>query len=168
MEEFDYSYKIRKNSMKTSKQPIPEHPNMYMVEKILSKRIVDKNIEYLVKWQGFENDESTWEHIRNLCGVAHLIEIFEKKNENEKNKKNENLVEKTKEKQRNGNFEQGDEVEEIIGICPKNNQIMALVKWKMDKNGVRPHDSLVSTKKFKENEESAFLLINFYEKKLNI
>lgn len=32
----------------------------YEVERLLAKRYVKGNAEYLVKWRGFEENESTW------------------------------------------------------------------------------------------------------------
>ncbi len=33
----------------------------YLVEKILDKKEVDGKLYYLVKWEGYEETESTWE-----------------------------------------------------------------------------------------------------------
>jgi hypothetical protein len=42
------------------------------VEKILKKRTVigDGSHEYLVRWQGFEDDENTWETASSLFSSA--------------------------------------------------------------------------------------------------
>lgn len=160
MEELDY--KIRKTS--SQKNTISNHQNMFLVEKILSKRILNKKVEYLVKWKNYTIEESTWEPIANLRNIQSKIDLFEKENENEKLGKNK----RAKEKERMGSFAKGDEVEEILGIFPKNNQIMAFVRWKIDKNGIAPLDSVVSTKSLRETEQNTILLVNFYERKLNI
>ena len=38
----------------------------YEVEHILSKRIVNSQTEYLIKWKGYDEDENTWEPTVNL------------------------------------------------------------------------------------------------------
>ena len=163
MEELDY--KIRKTSTQKNTKNTISHPhNMFLVEKILSKRILNKKVEYLVKWQNYTTKESTWEPIANLKNIQSKIDLFEKEIENEKLGKNE----KSEEKERMGSLAKGDDVEEILGIFPKNNQIMAFVRWKFDKNGIKPLDSVVSTKSLRETEANTILLVNFYERKLNI
>lgn len=40
----------------------------YPIEKIIARRMGYEEIEYRVKWEGYENDQNTWE------GLSHLIE----------------------------------------------------------------------------------------------
>jgi hypothetical protein len=51
----------------------------YIVEKVLNKRKVDGVIEYLIKWEGYETEESTWEPIDNLKNIMNLIQDYENK-----------------------------------------------------------------------------------------
>lgn len=62
--------------METQSQTLKE---LYNVEKILSKRMRKKKVEYRVKWEGYPLDQSTWEPSENLKTVQTLIQDFEKK-----------------------------------------------------------------------------------------
>ena len=52
----------------------------FEVEKILKQRKNDNNrIEYLIKWKGYEINESTWEPEENLVGCKILLSQFKRK-----------------------------------------------------------------------------------------
>jgi hypothetical protein len=77
--------------------------NLFKVEKIRRKKFDENRKEwlYLVKWQGYDSDESTWEPEENLCYIPQHLENFNKKWEakqslvkKKKEKKLENLVSK--------------------------------------------------------------------------
>jgi chromobox protein 5 len=57
-------------------QESPE-PQEYYVEKVLDKKVVDGEVRYLIKWEGWSIDDSTWEPIENLGNIKNLIEEFE-------------------------------------------------------------------------------------------
>ena len=52
-------------------EPAPDEDEEYEVEEILNKRIKKGEIEYLVKWKGWDLPEhNTWEHSDNLGNNA--------------------------------------------------------------------------------------------------
>jgi len=66
--------------------------NEYLVEKILDKKVVDGEVQYLIKWDGWSLDHSTWEPIENLKNIKDLIESFESKPHESKEKETKRKV----------------------------------------------------------------------------
>lgn len=52
--------------------------NEYYVEKVIDKKVVDGEVRYLIKWEGWPEDESTWEPVENLDHIQNLIADFER------------------------------------------------------------------------------------------
>ncbi|XP_030829163.1 chromobox protein homolog 1 [Strongylocentrotus purpuratus] len=63
---------------KTEGESEEEEEEVYQVEKVVDKRIHKGRVEYLLKWKGYGDDESTWEPQDNL-ECPDLIEAYEKK-----------------------------------------------------------------------------------------
>ena len=51
--------------------------NYYEVEKIITRKKLNGKIFYLVKWEGYSVNESTWEPISNLKNIQYMIKDFE-------------------------------------------------------------------------------------------
>ncbi|KAK5975172.1 Heterochromatin protein 1 [Trichostrongylus colubriformis] len=92
--------------------------DVYVVEAVINKRKAkDGKVEYLLKWQGFPLEESTWEPEENVA-CHELIAEFERK----RNKKEPqaSASEKREEKQ----------LHRIIGLTDSPGELHFLIKWK--------------------------------------
>ena len=67
----------KSKSKKRKQREFEEVPEVYSVEKIVKKRVVEGRIQYLLKWVGYPDSENTWEPEDNL-DCPDLIEQFEK------------------------------------------------------------------------------------------
>lgn len=61
----------------------PEQP-FYAVEDIIGRKIINSKVYYLVKWKDFSEEEATWEYSRSLPYIRPLINRFNAKVRNEK------------------------------------------------------------------------------------
>lgn len=63
--------------LQTKSQPmaIDEEQDIWEAEKLLAKRRRGREIQYLVKWKGFPDDDNTWEPTKNIFD-KHLIKSF--------------------------------------------------------------------------------------------
>jgi hypothetical protein len=61
----------------------------YTVEKILDKKKIKGEFKYLVKWEGWDEKDSTWEPLENLQNVQGLVEQFEDQLLEKKRKRDE-------------------------------------------------------------------------------
>lgn len=52
-------------------------PDLYVVEKIIDKRIRSGKVEYFVKWENYPETQNTWEPLVNLETVMFLVKEFE-------------------------------------------------------------------------------------------
>lgn len=71
----------------------------YIVEKILDKKKINGSWKYKVKWEGYSEEECTWEPRENLRNVKYLVDEFEGK-----------YSDKTKNKSEKGNFLQNKRI----------------------------------------------------------
>nr|AMR36250.1 HP1D2 [Drosophila lutescens] len=51
--------------------------NVYVVEKIVGKRLMHGRLQYRVKWLGFSEEESTWEPLEGVVHCCDLLANFE-------------------------------------------------------------------------------------------
>merc|ERR1719369_101543 len=67
---------------------VTDEDSEFEVERIVDKRIVDGNTEYLVKWKGWDNEkDKTWEPEENLVGSEKLIRKYEASESKQTNSK---------------------------------------------------------------------------------
>merc|ERR1712203_652059 len=110
----DAEEKPRKKKKKGKKKKKAEAE--YEVESVVSKRETEKGeVEYLVKWKGWNASDNTWEPIENLESSQELIDEFEGRTENaavEEDGKDSTEKEDAKE-QENGGANGVDKSEEV-------------------------------------------------------
>mgnify|MGYP003574393823 CR=1 FL=1 len=122
-----------------------EEEEEFVVEKVLDCRIKSGKKEYLLKWKGYPDSESTWEPSENL-DCPDLIATYEnkaKKDKEEKKKKRKTedeeapssskakkkkVVEEEDSKPRG--FDRGLRPDRIIGATDSSGELMFLMKWK--------------------------------------
>jgi len=99
----------------------------YEVEKVLEKRFRKGRAEYFVKWKHY--NETTWEPLKNLGNVQDLIEDFEKREqENTEKKEISGQLEAQKEQENENDGEY--EVEKVIEKRFRKGRVEYFVKWK--------------------------------------
>jgi len=152
----------------------------FVVEKILEKRVVSGQVEYLLKWKGYGPEDNTWEPKENL-GCPELIEEFERnwKSNNEKSKPKKRAVDADKSdfKENKSNkkakvptpkeaaraeqtgFDRGLQADKIIGATDSSGELMFLMKWKDTDEA-----DLVPARQ--ANVKCPQVVISFYEERL--
>merc|ERR1711892_511816 len=152
---------VEKN--KQSRKPVENDSfaDEYEVEKIIDKREMLGNTEFLGKWKGWENvADRTWEPVDNLEGAEKLIVAYEKvQNQNEsvdskkKTVKDVVVVEDM--------VDDDYEVESILDKRGKGKKVEYFVKWKnFDKVEERTWEPL-------ENLTESSEIVEAFEKVLN-
>jgi len=152
-------------------------PDEFQVEKVLDKRINNGNVEYLLKWKGFTDEDNTWEHEENL-DCPDLIEDYESKRRDRERKERETKQQKRKsetireppsrkdssKRSRVDNsssvgFDRGLQAHKIIGATDASGELMFLMKWQ----GTDEAD-LVPARQ--ANIKCPQVVIKFYEERL--
>ena len=76
------SFPLRSSSASLSR-PLPElsadGEQEWAVEEIIAKRTNRRQVQYLVKWEGYPTSENTWEPVANLKNCIELIQEYENK-----------------------------------------------------------------------------------------
>ncbi|XP_066470717.1 chromobox protein homolog 5 [Tiliqua scincoides] len=168
-----------KRNKRTADSSSSEDEEEYVVEKVLDRRVVKGQVEYLLKWKGFSEEHNTWEPEKNL-DCPELISEFMKKykkmkegenkprEKSESTKRKSNLANnsediKAKKKRESTDiargFERGLEPEKIIGATDSCGDLMFLMKWKDTDEA-----DLVLAKE--ANVKCPQIVIAFYEERL--
>jgi hypothetical protein len=140
----------------------------YIVEKVVDKRIIGGEIEYLIKWEGYDSSENTWEPPENLDNIGNLIQEFEnRKKKKEINWKIEGSNARVLEFQGVDDLvnEIKDQIpERITTVKDHNGEIYALVIWQPNSDGISPDSCYIKSSLLAEIYPK--LLIEFYETKI--
>ena len=64
--------------MKYNKPNISSKKIEYIIESIITPKIVGKKQYYLIKWKGYSLSDCTWEQKSNLSNVIDMVEDFDK------------------------------------------------------------------------------------------
>ena len=157
--------------------------NFYEVEKIKDRRIIGGRKEYLIKWKGYSDNESTWEPLSHLIFILDIVEEFDiqydnkkiKKNSKEKNK-NTQLVGKKRDKSKkeisdnlSNNYNKqvlvyriDYSLEKILAVKLENNDLKAVVERRT--KGGKLYREIMSTEEVKKY--NPLILINYYQSKI--
>uniref|UniRef100_A0ABM5FP94 Chromobox protein homolog 5 isoform X1 n=1 Tax=Pogona vitticeps TaxID=103695 RepID=A0ABM5FP94_9SAUR len=154
-----------KRNKRTADSSSSEDEEEYVVEKVLDRRVVKGQVEYLLKWKGFSEEHNTWEPEKNL-DCPELISEFMKKykkmkeGENKPREKSEstkrksslaNNTEDIKAKKKKEStdiargFERGLEPEKIIGATDSCGDLMFLMKCVWAERWMGPRTSQGAT-----------------------
>ncbi|XP_072262370.1 chromobox protein homolog 5 isoform X1 [Pyxicephalus adspersus] len=162
-----------KKTKKVSDESSSSEEEEYVVEKVLDRRVMKGQVEYLLKWKGFSEEHNTWEPEGNLdCPelIAEFMKKYKKPKEGEPKPKTESTKRKAgneeikAKKRRESNdiargFERGLEPEKIIGATDSCGELMFLMKWKDSDEA-----DLVLAKE--ANVKCPQIVIAFYEERL--
>ena len=160
-----------------------ENEEDFKVEKIIRKRLRAGRVEYFLKWEGYSEEDNTWEPASNLS-CPELIAEFESaqaakikaaadrssgsssnaggksgsKSGGGDTGSGSSSVKKAKKDEKVG-FDRGLDPDKIIGATDTSGELMFLVKWK----GTEDADLVPSAL---ANERIPQTVITFYEERL--
>ncbi|XP_065216940.1 chromobox protein homolog 1-like [Planococcus citri] len=157
------------DTTKTLKKPSQPKKEIFVVEKIVDKRIAATGrVEYLLKWKGYSDADNTWEPVENMS-CKKLIAKFEKdlNSPSEVARTMKNPIVKLEIKQEPGQNIlplldkkiPGKVPERIISVINMSGELKFFMKWKdIDKIELVPASSLHSL--------CPQMVIDYYEKHL--
>ncbi|XP_060089627.1 chromobox protein homolog 3-like [Heteronotia binoei] len=163
---------MRKKHSDRGKNVEEAEPEVFVVEKVVGRRVANGKVEYFLKWKGFADADNTWEPEENL-NCPELIQAFlnsakagEEKAEGAKRKAlpdGESEGSQPKEKQdctdQPRGFARGLDPERIVGATDSGGELMFRMKWK----GSGEADLVLAKE---ANVKCPQIVIAFYEERL--
>ncbi|XP_039292838.1 chromobox protein homolog 3-like [Nilaparvata lugens] len=107
----------------------------FVVEQILAKQVVENEVQYLLKWKGYPEEESTWEPEKNIQCPKLLKEFNEKCSREENNENtwepedNSSDSDELKESEDEYIAKERHKVERIISKKYEDEKVWFLLKW---------------------------------------
>ena len=151
-------------SSTTPRQIVEENDEEYLVEKVIEKRLTAKGkIEYLIKWEGYDEEDNTWEPKENLR-CEDLIQEYEATSQDiydpnvqakiDKSKKDfMNSLDSDEDENNKGNDYAANSDQENSGEKGKENNPKMAKKWKpLVGKGGKGRKSLAEQEKLSEIE----------------
>ena len=139
--------------------------SVFNVENIIGKRTLKGITQYLVKWEGYDQSQATWEPAKGLANVKKEIKKFEEtqaqKAQTKKKLKRENKDVPVEELEKVGSLST-DIPRKILRIKKNDNlDIECEVEWCVNENGETPQTSFI---KFDTLETTMPLTLTHYLK----
>ena len=119
-----------------------ENNNYYEVEKIMDRRIVKGKKEYLIKWKGYPENQSTWEPNSHLTYIQELVKKFNEEYNNKGNGNDNNKIKSNNKKK---------EKKEMINLEEKN--IKNIKNKEKEKEDEKEKEKEKEEEKYKEKEK---------------
>lgn len=66
--------------------------NVFEVDRILNKKVVKGKVKYFIKWEGYPDDQNTWEPESNVLDRKLITEFENRRSKNSKKKDNESVA----------------------------------------------------------------------------
>jgi hypothetical protein len=136
---------------------LPEE--VYIVEKILGKK-KDKSgkIRYLIKWQGYDDKDNTWERAENVLS-KHLITEFELEQTAKKSEKKRPPL-SSQRKKKSSNSKSGSEIKDPKNpVREKSESNVLTIRDENENNNTKSNETIEKENKKPEptNEEAKFV-----------
>ena len=143
----------------------------YIVEGIIGRRSAKHGNEYLVKWLGYPESESTWEPPKHLHNVMGMVNKYNKEHSDTTVKiTNPNIIETQKRHNPDPTTDtetstirhsDNDIILKVVQAMPSNN---FEVEWGKRATGEKPQNSILNIEEIKKR--GIVKLIDYYESKL--
>ena len=139
----------------------------FNIEKILDRRKINGRFEYLIKWEGYSENESTWEPVKNLKNAKPLLEEYDKAHsihcESEQKKAEgisySNKKKKINEEKSNLNKGNGEKLKNNLEDVGDNNDENSKILFYENENSYNVDNSLASVATVKKQNGKLMAIV---------